>query len=90
MQDKDKKPETQSPADIAREAFRRLAMRRVAPTPDAYRNVYEEIAGAQSEPESGPEKILADFAASLSNLKSDAGGLAVHFNRALQKRDWQE
>lgn len=88
MQDKDKKPETQSPADIARETFRRLAMRRVAPTPDAYREVYEEITGARSE--SGPEKILAEFASSLANLRSDAGSLAVHFNRALQKRDWED
>ncbi|MEC4721791.1 diguanylate cyclase [Noviherbaspirillum sp. CPCC 100848] len=88
MQDKDKKPETQSPADIARETFRRLAMRRVAPTPDAYRDVYEEITGARSE--SGPEKILAEFASSLANLRSDAGDLAVHFNRALQKRDWED
>ncbi|WP_225984657.1 GGDEF domain-containing protein [Noviherbaspirillum aerium] len=88
MQDKDKKPETQSPADIAREAFRRLAMRRVAPTPDAYRDIYEEIAGAK--PQVGPEQVLADFATSLSNLNSKAAELAVHFQRALQKRDWQE
>lgn len=35
----------QSPADIAREAFKRIAARRIAPTPDTYRTVYYEIAG---------------------------------------------
>lgn len=30
----------QNPADIAREAFRRLATRRIAPTPDAYKAIY--------------------------------------------------
>ena len=34
---------TQNPAEIAREAFRRLAARRIAPTPDAYRDIYNEI-----------------------------------------------
>jgi diguanylate cyclase len=34
-----------NPAEIAREAFRRLATRRIAPTPDAYRDIYNEIAG---------------------------------------------
>jgi diguanylate cyclase len=34
-----------NPADIAREAFRRLAVRRIAPTPDAYREIYNEVAG---------------------------------------------
>jgi diguanylate cyclase len=42
----------QNPADIAREAFRRLATRRIAPTPEAYRDIYNEIAGvpARSRP----------------------------------------
>ena len=35
----------QNPVDIAREAFRRLATRRIAPTPDAYKAIYDEIAG---------------------------------------------
>jgi len=38
-------PPTQHPVEIAREAFRRLATRRIAPTPDAYRDIYNEIAG---------------------------------------------
>ncbi len=87
MQDKEKNPE-QSPADIAREAFRRLATRRIAPTPDAYREIYEEIAGAKTQ--AGAEKVLADFTADLANASEDVAQLAVHFNRAFESRDWQD
>lgn len=50
MSNKPKPPAAQNPADIAREAFRRLATRRIAPTPDAYRGIYNEIAGIPDEP----------------------------------------
>lgn len=43
-------PSEQNPADIAREAFRRLAVRRIAPTPEAYREIYHEIAGLPATP----------------------------------------
>ncbi|MDP3840976.1 MAG: GGDEF domain-containing protein [Oxalobacteraceae bacterium] len=38
-------------ADIARETFRRLATQRIAPTPDAYRAIYNEIAGIKNAPD---------------------------------------
>lgn len=88
MQDKPQKSEQQSPADIAREAFRRLATRRIAPTPDAYREIYEEIAGIDKQ--SSAEKVLADFAASVTNAPDEISRFAMHFHRALEKRDWQE
>jgi diguanylate cyclase len=87
MQDKQKEPERQSPADIAREAFRRLAARRIAPTPDAYREIYDEIAGAQGQ--SSAEKVLAGFAASLSRGPGEIAGLAHRLSDAVQTRDWQ-
>lgn len=54
----DNKKTRQHPAEIAREALKRLALRRIAPTPDAYREIYEEIAGASDQPSA--EKALAD------------------------------
>ncbi|HYD60977.1 MAG TPA: GGDEF domain-containing protein [Noviherbaspirillum sp.] len=83
----DKKTEQQSPADIAREAFKRLAVRRIAPTPDAYREIYEEISGIGSQ--SGAEKVLADFANSLAESTGDAAQLASQFRRAAEKHDWE-
>jgi diguanylate cyclase len=49
----------QNPADIAREAFRRLATRRIAPTPDAYRDIYNEIAGVVPRPRRPPRRRRA-------------------------------
>jgi diguanylate cyclase len=54
MSNKSKSQNTQNPADIAREAFRRLATRRIAPTPDAYRGIYNEIAGVTEAPPPPP------------------------------------
>jgi diguanylate cyclase len=88
MEDKPKKPEQQSPADIAREAFRRLATRRIAPTPDAYREVYEEIAGQPDR--SGAEKVLADFAAGLATAPDEIAQFGAHFTEASEKRDWRK
>ncbi|HJV79486.1 MAG TPA: hypothetical protein VJ651_01495, partial [Noviherbaspirillum sp.] len=88
MQDKTQKPEQQSPADIAREAFRRLASRRIAPTPDAYREIYDEILGVSRQ--SSAEKILADHVANLANATEDIARFATPMKRALDNRDWQE
>src|SRR5471032_1230821 len=92
--------ESQNPADIAREAFRRLATRRIAPTPEAYRDIYNEIAGIVNTPapatqigtanaaERGPENVLSDFATRLSDTPGDLTEFGRRFNRAVQARDW--
>lgn len=83
----DKKKPALSPADIAREAFKRLAMRRIAPTPDAYRQIYDEIAGTSDQPSA--EKVLADLAGSLANVSDEMAALAEECTRALETRDWK-
>jgi diguanylate cyclase len=87
MQDDQKKPEQQSPADIAREAFRRLAARRIAPTPNAYREIYEEIAGNQEQ--SSAEQVLAGFATSLEKGSDDVARFTPQLRQALKDRDWE-
>ncbi|HEV7815168.1 MAG TPA: diguanylate cyclase [Janthinobacterium sp.] len=92
----------QNPADIAREAFRRLATRRIAPTPDAYREIYNEIAGV-GEPEApktapapaasapvdnGPETLLGQFAVQMNNATGELAEFGRRFNRAVKARDW--
>ncbi len=85
-----------NPAEIAREAFRRLASRRIAPTPEAYREIYHEIAGiapvpaAASAPEAGAgaEHVLTDFATRLSDTPGDLAEFGRRFNRAVKARDW--
>jgi len=45
-----KQKEAPSPIAIAREALRRLAVSRIAPTPDNYRRLYHEISGNAPQP----------------------------------------
>lgn len=41
---------SRSPSEIARETLKQLALRRLSPTPDHYRSLYDEIAGTPSAP----------------------------------------
>ncbi|AVR98127.1 GGDEF domain-containing protein [Pseudoduganella armeniaca] len=89
----------QNPADIAREAFRRLAIRRIAPTPEAYRDIYNEIAGIPTPPpvgptaapavDNGPENVLARFAARMTEQPGELADFGRRFNRAVKARDWE-
>ena len=89
---------TQNPADFAREAFKRLAARRIAPTPDNYREIYNEVAGiatpaapmaaAVVQESPAAERMLADFASKLSDTPGDMAEFGRRFNRAVAARDW--
>ncbi|WP_425547918.1 GGDEF domain-containing protein [Actimicrobium antarcticum] len=79
-----------NPAELARESFRQLATRRIAPTPEAYRQIYEELAGISDIPDS--EKVLLDFANSLLTLSSepdDISDFGKRFELAAKARDWR-
>ncbi|NHZ37542.1 GGDEF domain-containing protein [Massilia rubra] len=97
-------PAAQNPADIAREAFRRLATRRIAPTPEAYREIYNEIAGIadapaparapeaaapEAAPDAGAENVLGDFASKLSETPGELADFGRRFARAVKTRDWE-
>ncbi len=88
MRDKPEKPQNQNPADIAREAFRQLATRRIAPTPDAYREIFDEIAGVATP--NGAEIVLASFAEQIANTKGNLADFGVRFTSALAARDWKD
>jgi diguanylate cyclase len=83
-----------NPADTAREAFRRLATRRIAPTPDAYRAIYNEVAGiAEPEPEPAPRDdgsatVLASLAERLAGMPGELAEFGLRFRRAHKERDW--
>ncbi|MYN44263.1 diguanylate cyclase [Pseudoduganella sp. FT93W] len=96
MSSKPNTPE-QNPAEIAREAFRRLALRRVAPTPEAYRDIYHEIAGTQAVApatplgavDPGPESVLSQFANRLGEQPhGELADFGRRCQRALKTRDW--
>ncbi len=88
-------PANENPAEIAREAFRRLATRRIAPTPQAYQVIYNEIAGV-AEPEAavavadtGAETLLGEFAARLTDTPGELHEFGRRLGRALKMRDWE-
>ncbi|MBV8635187.1 MAG: diguanylate cyclase [Burkholderiaceae bacterium] len=78
----------QNPADIAREAFKQLAVRRIAPTPDAYRQIYFEIAGNVEERE--PDKTLDAFASFVISMPGETGLYGKRMQQAAKAQDWHE
>ncbi|MBC7413378.1 MAG: GGDEF domain-containing protein, partial [Herminiimonas sp.] len=87
MRDKNTPP-PQNPADVARETFSRLARERISPTPDNYRDTYNEIVGIAAE--SSAETVLANFANQLACMSGPVGPLGKQLERALAARDWTD
>lgn len=91
-------PPVQNPVEIAREAFRRLATRRISPTPDAYAEIYNEIAGLpkpaaaplQAIPLTGPapDEVLGSFATQLTDTPGELADYGRRLARAVKGRDW--
>ena len=77
----------QNPAEIARETIKQLALRRMAPTPQAYREIYEEIAGTGGKTDA-PE-MLAAFAESLI-LSAQLKDTGHQLRRAVEAKDWDD
>lgn len=76
-----------TPPEIARETLRRLALQRVAPTPDNYRAYYHEIAGIAAE-DAFPERSLKLIANALPRETPEAVRRAHGFENAVSSRQW--
>ncbi|MFZ6644637.1 GGDEF domain-containing protein [Undibacterium sp. TJN25] len=93
-------PQFKSPTDIARETFRRLALDRIAPTPDSYRKLYLEISGEPDEEAkkaqiaalqiSEAEAMLSAFASSLQKSPPEISMFSQRLNRAVKSREWED
>ncbi|MBC3917337.1 GGDEF domain-containing protein [Undibacterium sp. CY18W] len=89
-----------TPTDIARETFRQLAIQRIAPTPDAYRKLYNDISGVidpppevvaeAAAPVSEAENLLAGFATGLQASQTDLSTFGLRFNRAIKSGNWPD
>lgn len=80
-----------TPIDIARQALKQLATSKVAPTPDNFRKVYDEIAGTKSEDQSAGlaqalDRVLKDAAKQRPKYLKSMQALNV----AVNKHDWKE
>lgn len=78
-----------NPSEIAREALRRLAGRRMPPTPDNYRTLYHEISGVQDEPDAFPEKHLKALIGVLPKKTPDQLRLNRDLDAAIKANDWE-
>ncbi len=80
-----------NPSEIAREALRLLAVRRLAPSPENYRALYHEIAGTASDAgEPFPERELRALLAALPRQTVVQQRLARSFESAFKARNWPE
>lgn len=75
------------PSEIAREAFRRLALRRTPPTPDNYRMLYDEIAGTATV-EPFPDKALKNLVAALPRATAEQSRFVRQAEAAIADKNW--
>ena len=74
------------PLSIAREAFRRLAASRIAPTPEAYSRAYQEVSGATEE--FGAESVLLQFGNALTRSRGELANVGQRVTESVRARDW--
>ncbi len=81
-----------NPTEVARETLRRLAMRRIAPTPDNYQTLYEEIVGKPAPAGAGATaaSVLAELATDLQTHYPALSTQAASLHRAIGKSDWRQ
>ena len=79
-----------NPAEIARETLKQMMIRRMAPSPDNYRAIYNEIAGIAEKPaEAFPERELKSLLLALPKENPAQQGLARQLDQALKHQDWE-
>ncbi len=80
-------PAPTSPFDIAREALRQLAVRRIPPTPDNYLKLYNEIAGVATEEGEFPVRFVRQIARWLPRDTAEQQRLARLLEQTLTNGD---
>ncbi|MBK1679949.1 GGDEF domain-containing protein [Rhodocyclus tenuis] len=84
-------PSLTNPSEIARETLRMLASRRMAPSPDNYRTIYQEISGvAQAASDVFPTQELKALLSALPKDSAEQQRLARQFDQAIRNEDWNE
>ncbi len=74
------------PVSIAREAFRRLAASRIAPTPEAYSRAYQEVSGSTEG--FGAESVLMQFGHALTRSRGELANVGQRVTESVEARDW--
>ena len=83
-------PKPTTPAETARETLKLLMTRRMAPSPDNYRTIYNEIAGINDKAaEAFPEKELRALIGALPKEVPLQQRLARELDQALKDQHWE-
>ncbi|TAK91773.1 MAG: GGDEF domain-containing protein [Burkholderiaceae bacterium] len=83
-------PDLNNPTDVAREAIKRLALQRIAPTPEAYSRAYAEISGQPLAGATHP--LLGSIKQLAAELRESGPGrrVAQPLSQALEQGQWDE
>jgi len=81
-------PVLTNPSEIAREALKLLATRRMVPTPDNYQKLYNEIAGVAPTQDISLEQLLQKALRQIADIPGAAHDHAG-LERALAEHDWK-
>ena len=80
-----------NPSEIARETLKLLMSRRMSPSPDNYRAIYNEIAGtADNAKEVFPERELKALLLSLPKETPAQQGLSRQLDQSLKGANWED
>ena len=84
-------PSPSNPSEIARETLRLLASRRISPSPENYREIYNEIAGPSGNlAENFPKRELQALQTALPKETAVQQKLVKRFEQALKGKNWDE
>lgn len=84
-------PRLTNPSEIAREALRLLASRRMSPSPENYRALYHEIAGTPADLGAAfPEREVKGLLASLPNETGAQQRLLKRLEQAFKGTSWAQ
>lgn len=85
---------TANPSEVARETLRRLALRRIAPTPDNYQTLYEEIVGgsvpAGAVSGAGAAGVLSGLVMDLNLHHPELAAPVDLLDQAVRRNDWAQ
>lgn len=76
-----------TPSEIARETLKNLAARKIAPTPDNYARMYQEI-GGQPASTTSANKVLAEVAQRLTQESPKSAPIGHAMKQAMAANDW--
>src|SRR5688572_8670535 len=77
--------------DVAREALRALVIRKLDPSPDNYRRLFNEIAGVEGDDEAlQTEHVLERIAQDFPRSSPELLRIAKAMERAVARREWTQ